>query len=80
MLGRVAALATLERLGDDRSAAVVVGGLDQQPGGVGRAGLGDRREPALSAGGVLARHDPEIGGELIRMIKASPFADLCTQA
>ena len=38
---------------DDRAAAVVVGGLDQQPAGVGGAGLGDRPEPALLAGGVL---------------------------
>ena len=37
----VAALAALERLADRGSAAVVVGSLDQEPPGVGRAGLGD---------------------------------------
>ena len=40
-------------------------GLDQESAGVGGAGLGDRPEPALLAGGVLAGHDPEVGGELI---------------
>jgi hypothetical protein len=51
--GRLPALAALERFTDDRAAAVVVGGLDQQPSGVRGAGLGDRPEPALAAGGVL---------------------------
>ena len=52
-LGWLSALAALERLPDNGAAAVVLGGLDQQPAGVGRAGLGDRPEPALLAGGVL---------------------------
>ena len=43
----------LERFTDRRAAAVVVGGLDEQPPGVSGAGLGDRPEPALRAGGVL---------------------------
>ena len=78
-LGCVPALAALERLADDRAAAVVVGGLDQQPPGVGGAGLGDRPEPALAAGGVLGRDDPEVGGELVGMIEALPLADLRAQ-
>ena len=47
------ALAALERFADHGPAAVVVGRLDQQPAGVGGAGLGDRPESALAAGGVL---------------------------
>ena len=39
---------------DARRVAVVVGGLDQQPAGVRRAGLGDRALAALAVGGVLA--------------------------
>ena len=78
-LGCLPALAALERLTDDGAAAVVVGGLDQQPAGVGGAGLGDRPEPALSAGGVLAGNDPEVGGELVGMIEAPPLADLRAQ-
>ena len=72
-IGCVPALAELERLTDAGALAVVVGGLDQQSPGVGRAGLGDRPEPPLGAGGVLAGNDPEVGGELIRMIEASPL-------
>ena len=78
-LGCVAALATLERFADYGPAAVVVGGLDQQSAGVGGAGLGDRPEPSLLAGSVLAGDDPEVGGELVGMIEALPFADLGAQ-
>lgn len=52
-LGCLAALAALERFTDRGAAAVVVGGLDQQPPRVGGAGLGDRPEAPLSAAGVL---------------------------
>ena len=52
-LGCVAALAVLERLTDGGAAAVVVGGLDQQPPGVRGAGLRDRPQPPLRSGGVL---------------------------
>ena len=52
-LGCVSALAALERFADRGAAAVVPGCLDQQPAGVGGAGLGDRPEPALLTGGVL---------------------------
>lgn len=52
-LGCLAALAALERFTDRGAAAVVVGGLDQQPPRVGGAGLGDRSEAPLSAAGVL---------------------------
>ena len=59
--------------------AVVIGGLDQQPPGVGGAGLGDRPQPALRAAGVLRGDDPEVGGELVGMIEALPLADLGAQ-
>lgn len=74
------ALAFLERAADAGLAAVVVGGFDQQPPRVGRAGLGDRSLTALLAGGVLAGNDPEVGRELVGVIEAVPFADLGAQA
>ena len=46
-------MATLERFADHGAAVVVVSGLDEQSAGVGGAGLGDRPQPALLAGGVL---------------------------
>jgi hypothetical protein len=52
-LGRLPALATLERFTDRRSATVVLGSLDQQPPRVSGACFGDRPEPALAAGGAL---------------------------
>ena len=52
-LGCLPALSALERFTDHRAAAVVVGSLDQQPPRVSGAGLGDRPEPALAAGGAL---------------------------
>ena len=78
-LGCLPALAALERFTDRGPAAVVVGRLDQQPPGVGGAGLGDRSQPPLRAGGVLGGDDPEVGGELVGMIEALPFADLGAQ-
>jgi hypothetical protein len=52
-LGRLPALAALERGTDHSAAAVVAGALDEQSACVGGAGLGDRPEPTLAAGGVL---------------------------
>jgi hypothetical protein len=52
-LGRLAALAALELLGDRGAASIVVSGLDQQPAGVRGARLGDRPEPALRCAGVF---------------------------
>ena len=52
-------LAARERLADAWLVAVVVGGLDQQPAGVGGPGLGDRALAALGVRGVLGGHDPE---------------------
>jgi hypothetical protein len=75
-LGRLPALAALERFTDRGAAAVVVGRLDQQPSGVRGAGPGDRPQPALAATGVLGRDDPEVGGELVGVIEAPPLADL----
>src|SRR5690348_16732374 len=52
-LRRLAALATLELDADAGLAAVVVGGLDQQPAGVAGPRFGDRPLAALLACGVL---------------------------
>jgi len=72
----LAFLAALQLLSVCDVPLVVVGGLDQQPAGV---------EPALViapwrllAGGVLRGHDPEIGGQTVRMIEALELADLGT--
>jgi len=53
--------------------------LDDQPPRVGRASVGDRPEPALLTGGVVARDDPDIRGELVGMIESLPLADLGAQ-
>jgi hypothetical protein len=74
----LAFLATLELFARGGVALVVVGGLDQQPAGVSRAGLGDRSLTALLACGVLLGHDPEIGRQTVRMIEALELADLGT--
>jgi len=52
-LRRLVALTALELEPDAGLAAVVVGGLDQQPAGVGGAGLGNRSLAAALAAGVL---------------------------
>ncbi len=55
----VVGVAALERRTDHCAAVVVLRALDEQSAGVGEAGLGDRPEPALLAGGVLAWDDPQ---------------------
>lgn len=79
-LGGLAALATLQRFPDRGVAAVVVGGLDQKPAGVGGAGFGDRSLTALLAGGALGRDDPEVAGQLVGMVKTLKLADLSAQS
>ena len=53
--GFLAGLAALQRLAEAWRAPVVPGGFDEQPAGVGGAGLGDRALAALVAGGVFGR-------------------------
>jgi hypothetical protein len=72
-LGCLSALATLERFTDRWPATVVVGRLDHQPAGVGGPGLRDRSEPTLRAAGVLARDDPDVGGELVSDDRTVPI-------
>jgi hypothetical protein len=67
-------LAALELEPDAGLAAVVVGGIDQQPAGVGGAGLGDRALATAVAGGVLG-DDPDVDGELVGMIEALRLVD-----
>lgn len=50
----LAVLAARERLADARRVAVVLRGLDEQPAGVRRAGLGDRALAALGVRSDLA--------------------------
>lgn len=52
-------MAALKVLADARAVAVVMGGLDQEPARVTRAGFGDRALAALEIGGVLGGDDPE---------------------
>lgn len=49
---------------------IVPGGLDHQPPGVAVAGLGDVAAVPLVAGGVLARHEPQIAHQLARVGEA----------
>ena len=78
-LGLAVALAAREAAGDARCAAVVPGGLDQQPAGVLAAGLGDRAAPAALAGGVLGGDDAEIAHHLRGVAEAVKVADLRAQ-
>ena len=73
-------LASGERLADHGTVAVVVGGLDEQPACVGRAGLGDRPQAALFVRGPLARHDPQEPGQHGRPGEAVKVADLGAHA
>src|SRR3954453_7324601 len=61
---RLSALTAREFAPDPGRPAVVPGRLDQQPAGVLPAGLRDRAEPPLVAGGVLRRHHPEVAHQL----------------
>ena len=79
-LGGLIALAALERLPDAGLSLIVVSRLDQQPTGVGGAGLGDRALAAVLAGGVLRRDDPEVGRQLVGMPEPVKRADLGAQA
>ena len=56
--------------------AVVPGGFDEQAAGVLVSGAGDVPAVSLVAGGVLARHQAEVGGQLARVAEAPPVADL----
>ena len=74
----LAVLAPGEAVTDRGAVAVVVGGLDEQPTGVHRAGLGDRALAALSVGGVLGRDDPQEPRQLLGS-EAPPVSDLGAQ-
>ena len=76
----LAVLAKLERLGDPRRPPVVLGSFDEQATSMTGAGLGDRTAPDRPGGGVLARHDAEIGRELGRVAEATKVANLGAEA
>ena len=78
-LGGLAVLAVGERLADAWARAVVPGGLDQQPAGVPGAGLGDRPEPALLPGRVLAWDQPDVAHQLLGAGEPLEVADLGAQ-
>ncbi len=48
-----------DRLTRVRAVAVVMGGFDEEPAGMRRAGLGDLAQHPFGVRGVLARHDSE---------------------
>src|SRR5213596_247118 len=73
-LGRLALVAGGERGADPRSAAVLPGGLDQQPARVAGACLGDRALAAALAGLLERGHQPEPAGELARGAEAAEVA------
>ena len=78
--GALPALAALEGHPDRGVVAVVVGGLDEQPAGVGGAGLGDGALAALVARGALGGHQPEVGRQRVWVLEALKLADLGAQA
>jgi hypothetical protein len=72
----LAGLAFLKPFADCGAAAVVLGGLDQEPARVGRAGLGDLALEAFAVRGVLRRNDTEEPRQqrgLLEAIEASDF-------
>src|ERR671918_1756432 len=77
--GVLAALADRELAADRRREPVVQRRLDQQPAGVGGAGLGDLAQPAGLAGAVLGRDQADIAGERVGMLEAPPVTDLGAQ-
>src|SRR4051812_8588745 len=79
-VGGLSVLSATQRLALRRRAAVVPGGLDQQPSRVPAAGLGDRPEPALLAAGVLGRRQADVAHELPGLGEAREVADLGAQA
>src|SRR5439155_16640199 len=78
-LGGLAVLAVAERAADGGALAVVPGGLDEQPAGVARAGLGDRPEAALLAGRVLRRDQPDVAQQRLGAGEAFEVTDLGAQ-
>ena len=79
-VGWLSVLAAAERLSLRGRAAVVPGGLDQQPAGVPRAGLGDRALPALLTAGVLRRGQAEVAHQLPGLGEPLKLADLGAQS
>jgi hypothetical protein len=75
----VAALADGEIAADRRRQPVVQRGFDEQPAGVGGAGLGDLAEPPRVSRAVLGRNQPDVAGDRIRVIEALPVTDLRAQ-
>ncbi len=72
----LAALADGEYAADRRRQPVVQRRLDEQPAGVGGAGLGDLAQPTGVARAVLGRDQADIGGQRVGMLKAAPVTDL----
>jgi hypothetical protein len=76
---RLALLAALERCAGARRAAVVPGGLDQQPPGVAGAGLGDRSLLACLPGAAFGGDEPQVAHQLAGALEAGEVADLGAQ-
>ena len=64
---------------DGGTVAVAPGGLDEETPHVAVAGLGDPAALLLAAARVLARHQPDEGHELARVLEAAEVADLGDQ-
>lgn len=72
--GGLALLAQGELGGDLGRAQGVLGGLDQDPAGVGVAVLGDLAELAGLTGGMFTRNQPEEGHQVAGVFKSSQIA------
>ena len=77
--GRLAALTLLEFDANRGSVPVVPGSLNEHVTTPRVTRLGDGALVVACSGGVLAGHEPEIGHDLTRALKASPVADLGDQ-
>ena len=71
--GVLVALAALQRDPDPGVALVVVRGLDQQPPGMRRAGLGDRALAEALAAGFLLGDDPHVLLYLVSVLDSEAF-------
>src|SRR5262252_10156157 len=65
-----------QRAADRGAMAIVPGGLDEDPARVRIAGFRQRTPPVGLAGGVLARHQPQVGHELPGPAEALEVHDL----
>ena len=68
-----------DKTADARGKTIGPGGLDEGAPGIGVAGAGDGALVAVFAGGVFARHEPQVGHQPARCAKARQIAQFRDQ-